>query len=341
MYKSSIILAVLLSTSLFSQSASTSVAPAASYAEQATMESSITTIPHELSTAERGILSYVDFSGSSNSSGHILTAGVSLGYQFNEHISVDANVPFYFVSATSSIATSTGATQSTTITDKGTGDPSFSLLLRFPNRVVDFKTRVTTWVPVAAMSSGFSTGSVLADWTSHFSRRLGRLLPFGQIGIANTVPDTPLFFLPYTAKGFNARFEAGSTAALTKIFSPGASFYYVRPSGQQSLYSREIPGPSSSGSGMGGGVGGPGNQGPGNGAGSGSGAGYRSGFMTQHFTEGDDLTRDHGFSTWLTATLPHFVDLQVGFTRSYAYDLNTVSFGIGFDPVQAFRHPHE
>lgn len=63
--------------------------------------------------------------------------------------------------------------------------------------------------------------------------------------------------------------------------------------------------------------------------------------MTQEVTVGYDLTRDHGFSTWLTATLPHFVDLQIGFTRSYGYNLNTVSFGIGFDPIHAFRHPTE
>ncbi len=65
------------------------------------------------------------------------------------------------------------------------------------------------------------------------------------------------------------------------------------------------------------------------------------GFMTEHVTVGNDLTRDHGFSTWLTANLPHFVDLQIGFTRSYGYNLNTVSFGIGFDPIEALRHKHE
>jgi hypothetical protein len=255
----------------------------------------ITTTPHELNSPERGILSYIDFSGSSNSSGHILTAGVSLGYQFNEHISLDANVPFYFVSASSSITTTTAATQSSTVTDQGIGDPSFSLLLRFPNPVLGFTTRVTTWVPVAAMSSGFSTGSVLADWTTHFSRRAGRLLPFGQIDIANTVPDTPLFLLPYTAQGFNARFESGSTVALTKIFSSGASFYYVLPSGQQSLYSREVLGASSSGNGTSGAMAGRGNQGPGNSPGEGGDNGNRNGFMTQHLTKGNDLTRDHGF----------------------------------------------
>jgi hypothetical protein len=330
MYRIPMVLAFLTPVALFSQSTSTTPTSATPHLEQTISDSTLTTSPHEIDAPERGTLSYVDFGGSSNRSGHILTIGFSLGYQFNEHVTVDANVPFYFVSATDTITTATAGTPSTTVTDHGIGDPSFSLLLRFPNRIVDYKTRITTWVPVAEMSSGFSTGSVLVDWTSHFSRAAGRLLPFGQIDIANTVPDTPLFLLPYTAQGFNARFETGSTLALTTIFRPGASFYYVLPSGQQSLYSREVLGTTTAGGGMSGGMGGHGNQGPG--------SGNRNGFMTQHVTEGIDLTRDHGFSTWLTANLPHFVDLQIGFTRSYGYDLNTVSFGVGFDPVQALSH---
>ncbi len=199
------------------------------------------------------------------------------------------------------------------------GDPSFSLLLRFPNRKLDYKTRVTTWVPVANLSSGFTTGSVLVDWTNRFSRPIGRLLLFGQVDIANTVPDTPLFLLPYTAQGFNARFEAGTKVALTRIFSAGGSLYYVLPSGQQHLYSREVHDSGTEG----------------------GSSDNHDGWMTQHVTVGNDLTRDHGFSTWLTANLPHFVDLEIGFTRSYGYNLNTVSFGVGFDPVEALRHRHE
>ena len=74
--------------------------------------------------------------------------------------------------------------------------------------------------------------------------------------------------------------------------------------------------------------------------GGGQSGGNSDGWMNEHLTVGNDLTRDHGFSTWLTANLPHFVDLQIGFTRSYGYNLNTVSFGIGFDPIEALRHKH-
>lgn len=306
----------------FSQSSPTTSASVVTAAPSAaTTPIPITTPSPGLKTEQSGLLSYVDFGGSSNSTGHIFTLGLSAGYQFNDRVSVDARVPFYFVSATTTTTGTGGGTQQSTLTDHGIGDPSFALTLRFPNHVLDYKTRVTTWVPVARVSSGFSTGSVLVDWANRFSRPIGRLLPFGQIDLANTVPDTAFFLLPYTAKGFNARFEGGTQVALTKIFSVGGSAYYVAPSGQQHLYSRVCDSGSGSGGTMGGGTG-----------------WNENGFLTNSVTVGDDLTRDHGFSTWLTANLPHYVDLEIGFTRSYDYNLNTVSFGVGFDPLEALRH---
>lgn len=333
MYKITIILALLTAVPLpvFAQSSGTNpVAASATPAPAVTTQSSgLRTAAPALAEHESGLLSYIDFGGGSNSSGRIFTLGFSAGYQFNERISVSARMPFYFVSATT---TGTGA-QPTRVSGRGIGDPSFALQLRFPNPVVDYKTRVTTWVPVANIGSGFTTGSVLVDWSNRLSRPIGRFLPFGQLDIANTVPDTPLFILPYTARGFNARLEGGTKVALTRMFSVGGSLYYVRPSGQQNLYSREIHDSGSESGGMSGEMGGPGHQD--------QNSGTEDGWMTQHLTVGNDLTRDHGFSTWLTANLPHFVDLEIGFTRSYGYNLNTVSFGIGFDPLEAWRHRRE
>jgi hypothetical protein len=352
MYRIPIFLAFLLSGAVIAQSTNETLVTASPRAPETVPEAAVTPEPGPSAADERGLRSYVDFSGNSNSIGHIFTMGFSLGYQFNTHVSVDGQVPFYHVSASATAIDSTGGTESITSRDQGIGDPSFALLLRFPNRILDYRTRLTTWVPVADINSGFTTGSVLVDWASHLSRRAGRLLPYGQVEIANTVPDTPLFFLPYTAQGFNSRFEAGADAVLTRIFSTGASFYYVLPSGNQTLYSREFHGPGTGSGGTGGGPGGAGSgPGSGNGDGSGNGNGFisqqatggngngsgnRNGFMTQQVTEGNDITRDHGTGVWLTANLPHFIDLQIGFNRSFGYDLNTFSFGLGFDPIRAF-----
>ena len=355
MYRIPIFLAFLLPVAAAAQSTNETSVPASPRAQETSPEGAITTEPPDLNADEKGFLSYIDFSSNSNSIGHMFTLGFSLGYQFNTQVSVDGYVPFYYVSASTTTTDSSGGTQSTTTTDHGIGDPSFALLLRFPNRILDYRTRLTTWVPVADINSGFTTGSVLVDWTSHLSRPVGHLLPFGQVDIANTVPDTPLFLLPYTAQGFNARFEAGADAFLTRIFSAGTSFYYVLPSGNQTLYSREFHGPGAGSGGTGGGPGGSGSgSGGGNGGGSGTGKGLmaqqapggngngggnRNGFMTQQVTEGDDITRDHGVGAWLNADLPHFVDLQFGFSHSFGYDLNTFSFGLGFDPIRAFGRP--
>ena len=303
MYKFAMILALLLALPL-----------------AAAAQSNLTTPTPAASEQESGLTSYIDFGGSSNAGGRIFTLGLSAGYEFNRHVSINTRAPFYLVSATPPAAGSGGTT---TLSGHGIGDPSVSVLLSFPQRVFDYKTSVTTWVPVASVRSGFSTGSVLVDWASRVRWRMGdRLVPFGQLDVANTVPDTPLFLLPYTAHGINTRFEGGTNVALTKIFSTGGSFYYVLPFGQQHVYSRVCD----SGSGSGGTTGGTGwNQ---------------DGWMTNSVTVGNDLTRDHGFSTWLTANLRDSVDLEVGFTRSYGYNLNTVSFGVGFDPLGAVRHRH-
>ncbi len=310
MYRFAVFLALLLSSpyTAFAQSNRTSPTPA-------------------VSEQESGLVSYIDFGGSSNAGGRIFTLGLSAGYEFNRHVSIDTRAPFYFVSATPPAAGNGGTTS---FSGHGIGDPSVSVLLSFPHRVFDYKTSVTTWVPVASVRSGLSTGSVLVDWASRVRWRMGdRLIPFGQVDVANTVPDTPLFVLPYTARGFNTRFEGGTNVALTKVFSTGGSFYYVLPFGQQHVYSRVCD----SGSGSGGTMGGSGNQG--------QNRGNQDGWMTNSITVGNDLTRDHGFSTWVAATLPHYVDLEIGYTRSSGYNLNTVSFGVGFNLVEALRHGHE
>jgi hypothetical protein len=269
---------------------------------------------------ERGyLLSTIDFGGSSNGDGRIFTLGVSAGYEFNRHVSVSARLPIYFVTATG--VTNLPSGQST-LSNNGVGDPELNLGLTFSRHTLVCQTGLTTWLPVTSTSNGFSTGSVLVDWTSRLSKRVGRLVPFGRLDLANTVPDTPVFILPYTAQGFNTRLEGGTNVEMTKILSAGASFYGVLPSGQQHVYSRMVTSSNSGMTGM---------------AQSGRGG---NGFMMNPVTVGDDLTSDHGFSTWLSASLPNNIGLQVAYTRSYGYDLNTVSFGAVYNLGAALRHRH-
>jgi hypothetical protein len=243
---------------------------------------------------------------------------LSAGYEFNRHVSVSARLPIYFVTATG--VTNLSGGQQSTLSNNGVGDPALNLGLTFSRHTLVYQTGLTTSLPVTSTSNGFSTGSVLVDWTSRLSKRVGRLVPFGRVDIANTVPDTPVFILPYTAQGFNTRLEGGTNVELTKILSAGASFYGVLPSGQQHVYSRMV---TSSNSGM---------------SGMAQSSGGENGFMMNPVTVGNDLTRDHGYSTWVAANLPNYFDLQLAYSRSYGYDLNTVSFGVGYNLGDALRH---
>jgi hypothetical protein len=269
---------------------------------------------------ERGYLAYIDFGGSANGDGRIFTLGFSGGYQFNRHVSVGARLPIYFVTATGLTNLSSGKT---TLSSNGMGDPQLNLTLKFSGKhALAYQTGLTASLPATDTSNGFSTGDVLVDWTSRLSKRVGRLVPFARLDIANTVPDTPVFILPYTAQGFNARLEGGAEVMLTNIFSVGASVYGVLPSGQQHVYSRMV---TSSNSGM---------------SRMAQSRGGGNGFRMNPVTVGNDLTSDQGVSTWLTANLPNNIDLQAAYSRSYGYDLNTFTFGVGYDLGAALRHRH-
>jgi len=43
--------------------------------------------------------------------------------------------------------------------------------------------------------------------------------------------------------------------------------------------------------------------------------------------------KDNDFSAWISHVAGHLLNLEGGYTRSVPYNLNTFSFGIGFNPV--------
>jgi len=60
-------------------------------------------------------------------------------------------------------------------------------------------------------------------------------------------------------------------------------------------------------------------------------------FENAHQTTGAAaLTRDDGFSANLLVSLRSYLDLDVGYTRSAQYRLDTVSFGVGVNVTELF-----
>lgn len=243
-----------------------------------------------------GFTSYAEFGGTSNSEGQIYELSTSVGYDFNSHFGADLGVPFYFIRESSSAGG---------VSTNGVGDPFVDVRFKILNPAVNFGSTLTGFVPVGDSKKGLSTGRGTFDWTNHFDRSFSSLTPFAEIGIANTIVSNQMFIRPYTTLGFNTHFRGGVNYDVWKFFRVGAAGYDILPSGQQTVFSRVLPG-----------------------------AGGQHGRVfenNQQTTGSADIAKDNGFSTWVDASPGRVVDLELGFTRSMHYDLNSVSFMIGFN----------
>jgi hypothetical protein len=261
-------------------------------------------VPKPAAQEPSGFTSYVEFGGTANSEGQIYEVITSVGYDFNPHFGADAGVPIYFVRPSSS----TGATST-----NGLGDPFLDLRVRFLNPAVNFASVLSGFAPVGDSKKGLSTGRATFDWTNHFNHSFSDLKPFVNVGIANTIVNSTLFVRPYTTLGFNTHFEGGATYAVWKFFRLGAAGYDIVPSGQQTVFSQVAHGASAK-----------------------HGRVFED---SQQTTGGADIAKDDGFSTWVDANPWRGVDLTLGFTRSAHYDLNSVSFALGFNLMQLYgRH---
>lgn len=111
---------------------------------------------------------------------------------------------------------------------------------------------------------------------------------------------------------------------LAKFLDAGAAAYAVEPAGQQTVISQLI-GKTATASAQ---------SGKSNGR-----QGHQGVFETTHSAVGPaDLVRDDGFSVWGSIRPAKALTLQVGYTRSIHYALNTVSFGIGVNLGSVVRN---
>ncbi|HSB76644.1 MAG TPA: hypothetical protein VLC12_13395 [Terriglobales bacterium] len=258
-------------------------------------------MPATSAPADTGFTSYVEFDGTSNAAGQVYRLNSSVGYSFTEHFGVDLGVPIYFVNPSSS---------TTGVSGNGLGNPYLDLRLKFLNPAVNFGSVLTGYVPAGDSKLGLSTGRATFDWTNHLDHSFNNLTPFFEVGLSNTVADTQLFLRPFTSLGMNSHFQGGASYQLGKYFSVGASGYDIQPFGQQTIFSKVSNG---------------------GGQARGQGAAFSHGPFqnNQQITGASDLAYDNGFSTWIGASPSPYLDLQLGYTRSLQYDLNSVSFSMG------------
>jgi len=270
---------------------------------------------------ESGFLLHERIQGSGSTLGLISKFDTALGYQFNRYLVVEGGVPLYVVRPSSTTSQVTGVQAAT-----GIGNAYADLRLTLLNQLVNYTSLLTAAAPTGDKTAGFSTGHATYDWSNLFDRSFGQVTPFANLGIANTITDTPFFTRPFSSYGFITHVEGGASYKLARIVSVGASVYAIEPSGQQTVISKLIPGKS---------------QNPGTGGAARGRHGHAGVFETSSETVGNaDIARDHGFSAWFSARASRYAMFEIGYSRSVEYALNGIFFGIDFNLSPVIRKLH-
>jgi hypothetical protein len=257
-------------------------------------------------TEETGVTSYVEFGGTSNSTGQVYEIDSSAGYSFTPHFGMDFGVPVYFVNPSSSSGTAASS---------GVGNPSVDLRWKYPHVALNYATVLTGSAPLGDKNLGLSTGHATFDWTNHFDHGFNQVTPFFDAGLSNTTSDSRLFVRPYTTYGLNSHFRGGAEIDVWKFISVGAAGYDIAPFGNQTVFSRVV--------------------GPANAS---AGSGHGHSFNGGHEVAGSStIAEDNGFSAWVDANLNKYTDAELGYTRSTQFDLNSVSFSLGFNVGRLLR----
>src|SRR5260370_10408138 len=230
------------------------------------------------------------------------------GYIFNKDFSADVGVPILFVRGT----TSTGATTS----NSGLGNVFGQLQFVEKTPVLNFGSVATVALPTGDSAKGLSTGRVTFDWTNQVAKELGRFTPFLSAGVANSIFDSRYQRRPYTTLGTLAHFEAGTSFDLGRSLTISTSAYDIAPWGAQKVYSRVV------------------------GKGSGGAQTSKHGrvYLDNAVTSGgSSIDRDHGFHADIDFNPWKYVDFDFGFSHSVYYQLDTFSFGVGFNLSSLLR----
>ena len=262
---------------------------------------------------DKGFTLWERYQGSSNSLGQVTKLDTTAGYKFNKHFALEGGIPIYFVRASATSTTTSSNTQT------GIGNAYIDLRMVATGSAMSFVSTLTGTAPTGDTDSGLSTGRATVDWNNYFGYKLGRITPFADLGIANSISDTHFFTRPFTSLGKVGHFEAGSEFELWRSLSAGTSYYVDSPFGQQKVFSKVVKGQRSAVT----------TSNPG----SGSTRGGRQGiFETQSAAVGSaDILGDNGFSFWIGAIPKPFLNLELGYSRSVEYAFNTVSFSVGFN----------
>ncbi len=226
------------------------------------------------------------------------------GYDFNKHFGLFAGMPVYFANTQTTITQVNGTATTTTsnVTNNGFGNAYFGLAMRAPNKTLDYSSTATFAAPTGSTSKGLSSGRANVDFTNRVEHSFDRLTPFVEGGVSNAVPDSQLFTRPFTSLGLVTHFEEGGEFEVIKHFAVGGSGFEIVPFGNQKIFSKLV-GKGQSGSG-------------------------KNSFDQAAETSGSGLTRENGFNSWIAFEPTPVWRVELGFSRSATFDLNSIAFNI-------------
>lgn len=241
--------------------------------------------------------------GSIDSGSQVYGWTTSAGYIFNRHVSASLGVPVMFTRGT----TSTG----TTVSSSGIGNAFAQLQLVFKKPVLNYGATFTGAAPTGDTSKGRSTGRVTYDWTNQIAREFGRFTPYASAGAGNSLFGTRYWQRPYLTLGGVSHFEAGTSFDLGHDFSVSGSAYDIAPWGTQKVYSLIVTK-----------------------AGGSPGGTPKHGRVYQNNAEtvgGASLDRDNGYNADLDFNPTKLIDLDLAYSHSMHFQLDTVSFTVGLN----------
>ena len=249
------------------------------------------------------------FEGSYSGDGAVYDLGSALGFNFSRHFGIDAGVPLYFVSSSSTIKKNNPGAVS------GIGVGAFFTDLRwnYPSQSLNYSSAIHLTAPTGDIKKGFSTGHATWNFANHIDHAFGDFSPFLDAGVGNTVMDTQFFHRPFITFGYNAQFNGGVEYDPGN-FSFSASAYDVAPWGNQTVISRVFRCGSAAK------------------CSAGSPTKNRKSYTAASVSTGAaDLVRDNGFNAGIDYKPVGYLDLEFDVSRSVPLQLNSYSFGIGVD----------
>lgn len=257
------------------------------------------------------------FEGSYSGDGGVYDLGSALGFNFSRHFGIDAGVPLYFVSSSSTIKKNNPGA----VSGIGVGTFFTDLRLNYPNPSLNYSSAIHLTAPTGDTKKGFSTGHATWNLANHIDHAFGDFSPFLDAGVGNTVMDTRFFHRPFITYGYNAQFNGGVEYDPAN-FSFSASAYDVAPLGNQTVISRVYRCGSAAK------------------CSAGAPTKNRKSYTTASVSTGAaDLVRDNGFNAGIDYKPVGYLDLEFDFSRSVPLQLNSYSFGIGVDLSWLMR-PH-